>query len=224
MKERKLNLKDPLFLEKMNQITFVLNLCHKLPTETLQPRRKSQTGVPPQTVPFLAMWRWQAACVSLILREPGVTEPRITVLPRWNRKASPHRSTDAARWLLSSGRTLCPERPGDRCCPAVPGPPHQELSQHSRREQLLSQPSCGRTLQMNRERQVSSTQWKLRAAFRHLAGCQFRPTLRWNVDTLVLRIICSFQLSLSSNLGKTKKKRLIANFCFHCSKLKKLLI
>lgn len=63
-----------------------------------------------------------------------------------------------------------------------------------------------------RKRQVSSTQCKLRVAFRHLASRQYGPMGRQNLDTLVLWVICSFQLLLSNHSGK-EKKRLITKFC-----------
>ena len=77
---------------------------------------------------------------------------------------------------------------------------------------------------MRKTRQVSSILCKLRVAFGHLANGQHRPMGRQNLDTLVLWVICSFQLLLSNHSRKKKKKKdSLQSFVF-ISHTKKLLI
>lgn len=77
-------------------------------------------------------------------------------------------------------------------------------------------------LEMRRTRQVSSIRYKLvGVAFRHLASRQYRPMGRQNVDTLVLQVICSFQLLLSNHSGKRKDS---LQSCIFISYNKKLLL
>ena len=79
--------------------------------------------------------------------------------------------------------------------------------------------SCASMLEMRKTRQVSSIQCKLRVAFRRLASRQYRPMGRQNVDTLVLQVICSFQLLLSNHSGKRKDSLQSCIFISHNKKL-----